>query len=352
MVTDDEIEVAKQNCRKVAQRAQHDALERRHKSREECFYHYIDMNLYHLAGMRHIAQRQRIALRILEHILITREIDHSPVYVGNNLTIPCIISDPCDILTEVSKGQSLIFCGFHTGPYWRIVRELVRLNQSILIVTPQTLVASYDSFKLTFERAKQIFTSQSTMTLLPQQGWTFLSKIKSAVAERKSVILFLDGYDRDIYSGNADQCAFSLLSNEISMLRGKNVSKLALLLRTPIAVFNTESLTSGSHELRLNRLQDSAKGMQENDHHARAHLIYSTLASSLASNPYQWEGWMYIHGFFRKEYIESLNRAPFTAVDVPQPRMFYDRDYGVVVDKLLLKFYSASIDSITKGRLG
>ncbi len=346
MIKDDKIEAAMENWRLVAQKAQLGAFERRHNSREVCFYHYIDMNLYHLGGMRHTAQRHRTALLVLEHILITRNIWHAAAYVDENLKIPCVISDPCDVLAEVSNGQPIIFCGFHTGPYWRVVSELVRLNQSVLIVTPESLTTVYDGFELTFERTRHVLASKSTLTLLPQKNsWTFLSEIKSAIAERKSVILFLDGYDRNNSSGNDELCAFSLLSNEISLLRGKNVSKLALLIGTPIVAFNTENLASGSHELRLNRLPDPAKGMQENDHLARAHLIYSTLASSLASNLSQWEGWMYIHGFFRKRYIESLDPALFTSADVPQPRMFYDRNYGVVVDKLLLKFYSASVDA-------
>jgi len=260
-------------------------------SLNEVSLHYIDMNLAHFMGVCNHEKRMELAGKILANILTTKNIDH----------LPRCISCFCEHIEVIDKWNAMeleypvILAGFHTGPYWSFLSELVRRNRDMSIIFPKNLQSTRPDVLKVFSSVKNWHGSQSTLELLDTDAPDFFLAAKRAVREGRVLIVYIDAN-----SGGSKNTArhvdIGFMWREISV--SSSIFILAYLLKAYVVSFNCRREKGMERKLvfgRPLRVTDKEKSL-----HFVMREIYSELTEFLSSDPLQWKGWLYVHKLLKQ----------------------------------------------------
>jgi len=260
-------------------------------SLNEVSLHYIDMNLAHFMGICRREERMEMAGEILANILTTKNIDHLP----KRISCFCEHIEVVDKWNAMELESPVILTGFHTGPYWSFLSELVRRNRDMSIIFPKNLQSTRPDVLKVFSSVKNWHGSQSTLELLDTDAPDFFLAAKRAVRAGRVLIVYIDANNGGL-KNTARSVDIGLMRREISVR--SSIFTLAYLLKSYVVSFNCHREEGMKRKLvfgRPLRITDKEKSL-----HFVMREIYSDLTGFLTSDPLQWEGWLYAHKLLKE----------------------------------------------------
>jgi len=255
-------------------------------------FHYIDMNLAQFGKFYEPKTRLKLAEKILTHILLTRNIDLVPRYISyfcNHIEV----IDPANSLEATSP---LIFSGFHTGPYWSLISELMKRNKHLSFIFPKHLNHMENSVLESLESMKEWHKSSSMIELLRTSTPNFFLSARRAISNGCSLILYVDANNNAAQSDGKRNVDFDFMKNTISIK--ESIFSLAKILKTDMVSFNAYRENGMRRTLILGPPVTVTN--EKNSSSLAARKIYVDLASTLSRDPTQWEGWLYAHKLLQK----------------------------------------------------
>jgi KDO2-lipid IV(A) lauroyltransferase len=238
------------------------------------------------------------------------------------------------------KERAYIFCSFHYGSYKIIASSLLKLNVPFFVAINDSMskkdIKDDDKY---FSATKKRYanTKQDKMISLSVNDTRFALKSAKLIKEGYSMLIFIDGN-----SG----------SDGIMEYRGKNTSKisffnekiyvkdglpaLAYLYNVPIlpviafrkdeSIIKVKSFTPFYPNLTVSRKEFAFKTTT---------LLYKLLESLIIKNPFEWEGWLYIHKWIDFEILSEKEEAKSNNSETP---IFNSRKYipFIIKDKKFL----------------
>jgi len=255
-------------------------------------FHYIDMNLAHVGKIYNSKTRLDLTGKILTNILLTRNIDLVPRYIS----FFCNHIKTIDPANSLDSTSSLIFSGFHTGPYWSLISELIRRNKHISVILPKHLKSIENSILESFASMKDWHGSSSTVELLRTNTPNFFLAAKRGIRDGRSLVLYVDANSNAVSSNDERSIAFEFMKNTISIK--ESIFSLAKILKTDMVSFNAHRENGMRRTLILGHPVTVTN--EENSSSLAARKVYTDLASTLSRDPTQWEGWLYAHKLLQK----------------------------------------------------
>jgi len=296
-------------------------------SPNETSCHYIDMNLAHFMGVHSHKERTELTRKILANILTTKNIDHLPQYIS------CF----CEHIEVIDKWNAMeleypvILAGFHTGPYWSFLSELVRRNRDMSIIFPKNLQSTRPDVLKVFSSVKNWHGSRSTLELLDTDAPDFFLAAKRAVREGRVLIVYIDA-NSGSSKNTARNIDIGFMRQEISV--SSSIFILAYILKAYVVSFNCRREEGMRRKLvfgRPFRVTDKEKSL-----HPVIREIYSELTEFLSSAPLQWEGWLYAHKLLKPSSASVPENVEWGA------RYFVEEtgERKYVLDKSSMKIYA------------
>lgn len=257
---------------------------------DQTLFHYIDMNLAHLGGLTSVEERTRVAREAMANLLLIRDVDHAPEYISS--FCPHVeLNDPWGC---VGSDAPTIYAGFHTGPYWAIVSQLIKANKDLSIIFPSSLAAIEKSIYQSFLSMKEGHGSCSTLEFLRVDNASFFLRARSAVRAGRSLLLYMDANSSGLGGGKGVLDA-RVATGQVMV--STSILTLAGLVNAQVATFNAMRLDGMARTLTIGRPHLISKNPEDLARVAQS--LFDDLSHTLVRNMAHWEGWLYAHRLMR-----------------------------------------------------
>jgi hypothetical protein len=302
----------------------------------EIAYEFIDATVFHTLHPTDGERNQLVRSAFLA-LLLNRDVDHVPEYAGK-LCGYLDTTDPGNVLDLARGGQSFLFAGFHTGPYWAIFQALVENRLNIATLFPGSLETKRNEIYDVFASGARHFGSESTLDLISLEDPNFLVRLRSAMSEGRQLVVFLDGNSGAAAQRN-EKRDVELDFFDAKITIKTTVLRLADILGLPLVTFNAVR-----KDIRRTLLLDLPLPIgRHKDYGELARTVFGRLSSRLKLEPAQWEGWLYFHTYFSPAYRASLSAAEPDSRPILKKASRYfiqhSDDHPVIIDKQTYKQY-------------
>ena len=307
----------------------------------ETSFELIDAAIFHILRPAEKEARNQLARSAFRSLLLNRNVDHVPAYAGRLCDYLNVV-DPGHVLDHASRGQSFLFAGFHTGPYWSIFQSFVKRGIDVTTLFPECLASKREEISEVFAAATRHTGSKSTLELISLDDPNFLIRVRSSSAAGRQLVVFLDGYSGAPTQRNEKRdVELDFFHSRITVKT--TVLRLADILGLPLVTFNAvrEDI---SRTLYLDPPLQNAKNKQYDE---VARTVFSRLLRRLQQEPAQWEGWLYFHNYFSPGYRSSLSLQVQPAAWPPLEKaarfvIQAQRDHNILFDKQTYRHYQLS----------
>jgi hypothetical protein len=307
----------------------------------ETSYELIDAAIFHILRPAEKETRNQLAKSAFRSLLLNRNVDHVPAYAGRLCDYLDVV-DPGAVLDQASRGQSFLFAGFHTGPYWSIFQSFVKRGIDVTTLLPESLASKREEISEVFAAATEHTGSKSTLELISLDDPNFLIRVRSSNAAGRQLVVFLDGHSGAPAQRNERRdVELDFFHSRITVKT--TILRLADILGLPLVTFNAVRGDIG-RTLYLDPPLQKGKNKQYDE---VARTVFSRLLRRLQQEPSQWEGWLYFHNYFSPGYRSSLSSQVQPAAWPPlekASRFFIQAqsDQNILFDKQTYRHYQVN----------
>jgi predicted LPLAT superfamily acyltransferase len=268
---------------------------------------FMDATLFHILRITDRQARMEMLRSAVFELLMNRNVDHVPEYT-RRLCDYVEVQDPDAVLSDVSRGRSFLFLGFHTGPYWTVFKKLIEKGVDVVTLFPPALAQKRDEIVEGITAMKAHYSSPSNLKLVSLDDPAFLVQLRSGLQPGTQLVVYLDGNSGGpIQRTPKRDVTLPFFHSEITAKT--TIFRIAHMLNLPMVTFN--AVRNGvKRRLILEPLAQRAKSFE-----LVAEEAYGRLRARLAEVPAQWEGWVYFHNYFTEEFRASLEQAPGSTMD-------------------------------------
>lgn len=263
------------------------------------------------------------------------------------------LEDRSGVLAKGRPAGARIFCTYHIGSYRQFYLHLKKAGIDFLLLMSGKAM----------EQQVEWMLSDSKM-VSEQQGWggdvsivnaesqSGLLQAVRALRRGLSVLIYIDG-NSGVGGNHASENLrpVSFLGKELMARTG--VATLSHMTKTPIVPV---LCTRGKAGLQMTLHEAIEPGDIPREAYVRTttQALYDLLAETVTLKPGQWEGWLYLHKFLRRQrsgalsspasHLEQLPQLPVRA-DVDQFAMLYFASQAVLLNKSRHSFTILDSDS-------
>jgi hypothetical protein len=212
---------------------------------------------------------------------------------------------------DVPKNKGFFIVSYHYGSYHLITTMLIKLNLKTIVCVNNNVLIDTNSKKDIEENLEQVNIlkkekdNKCDLKFLSVQDELFVYKIKDYLNENYVVLIFIDGnsgLDGIMNFENKHKTEIKFLGQLIKVKYG--IPSLAFSFNVPIIpVFLLRNRNKFILKTTEHIYPDKLKSKEDFSIYAIA-KIYKELEKQLLIDPFQWEGWLYIHRWLK---VESLN---------------------------------------------
>jgi len=266
----------------------------------ESGYELIDASIFHILRPAKQETRNQLARSAFRNLLLNRNVDHVPAYAGKLCDYLNLV-DPDAVLDRALRGESFLFAGFHTGPYWSIFQSFVKIGVDVTTLLPESLASKREEISDVFAAATKHTGSKSTLELIRLDDPNFLIRVRSSNAAGRQLVVFLDGYSGAPTKRNERRdVELDFFHSRITVKT--TILRLADILGLPLVTFNAVR-----EEISRTLYLDPPMQKGNNEQYDEvARIVYDRLLRRLQQEPAQWEGWLYFHNYFSPGFRSSL----------------------------------------------
>lgn len=203
--------------------------------------------------------------------------------------------------------QQYIFCIYHIGAYRTFIGQLVKNNYPfILLVDSNVYHRQKNRIRKSFERTCSYYGSRSELLLYNAEDESEFFKVYKKLKKGYSAIIFLDGntgsggvYQRNIKS----QLSLKFFSKELISRTGIAKLKFATGVDVLPIVCKREFVDRTNYRIRI--MADLSPTSV--DVGGTTRYLYKVLEKSISSDILEWEGWSYVHKYYKHEAYSPLD---------------------------------------------
>ena len=301
-------------------------------------YELIDASIFHILHLANIEKRKHMTRSAFRELLLNRDLDHVPRNIGH-LAGYLDVSDPESVLDLALRGRTMLFAGFHTGPYWAIFQTLVEKGLHVTTLFPSVLESRRQEACSVFAALTKHFGSGSTLELISLEDPGFLVRVRSSTSAGRTLVVFLDGNSGvPAQANNRRDVHMNFFHAKITVK--STILRLADILSLPLVTFN--AVRCGIKRTLL--LDPPLSHGTTRRYDETIHMVFSRLMARLEQEPGQWEGWLYFHTYFSTAYRSTLASDTLYSelTDLPLLSRYFIQgrgDQSILFDKQTYKRY-------------
>ena len=209
----------------------------------------------------------------------------------------------------INEGFFLV--SFHYGSYHLISTLLLSMNYKVVVCVNETVFqnkTTIDSSIDGFKKFKSNTDTNSDLKFLSVQEDSFVFNVKEYLEKNYAVLVFIDGnsgLDGIMNFDNKKKTDIDFFNQTIKVKYG--IPSLAYSFNVPIIpVFSIRKWNS--YLIKSCNIIDVDKSLSKEAFSIYAiKKIYSELESQLKINPFQWEGWLYVHRFLDLTNLKDIS---------------------------------------------
>lgn len=301
--------------------------------------HVAEANLRHFYPDWDSARYRAVIAEVL-HMQALAQVEQSIVPL-----MDCtVLEDRSGVLADGRAAGAHIFCTYHLASYRRFYLYLKQAGiDFVLLMSGDTMLRQAEWI---LEDSRMVSAQQGwggNLSIIDAESPSGLLQCARALRRGLSVLVLIDGNSGAGGMQNLQPVPF--LGRELMARTG--VATLSHLTGTPIVpvVCGRDAV-----QLQMTLHQAIVPGHVPRDTYVRAttQALYDLLAQSVAQNPGQWEGWLYVHNFLRRQagalagagaaYRPELLPQQHIGADVEQFAMLYFGTQAVLLNKTRHRF--------------
>ena len=206
------------------------------------------------------------------------------------------------------EEKSYIMCSFHYGSYKMLASSLIKLNKKFFVVVNNSISKKHreDSHKY-FLKCKNRYnnTVLNNIPTLSVQDNGFIFQVEKLLKEGSIMLIFIDGNsgtDGIMEYKGKNMSKISFFNNDIYVKSG--LPAIAYIFKVPILPviayrengIKIKSFDPIYPDLSISRKEFTSKTIQH---------LYDLLQKVIVKNPFEWEGWLYIHKWLDFEKLSN-----------------------------------------------
>lgn len=213
----------------------------------------------------------------------------------------------------IEPGTPVIYCTYHLGSYRHLFHYLAQQGiDCLLFVASKTRDLQGESFLQDSEQAAIRQGWRGKFDTIDAQSSNSLLAGVRALRRGKSVVIYIDG-NAGVGSnkGNGSMLPIDFFGR--SMMARGGVAFLGHLSGMPIVPVTCLRDGGGGLSLTLHPALTPDAGGREAFVAHTTQVLYDVLAQAMVANPAQWEGWLYVHKYLKRQTAlagEGENAAP------------------------------------------
>ncbi len=232
-------------------------------------------------------------------------------YLALHERIDVNLMDKLDLSAfKLIENRGFILCSFHYGAYKLLSCALVQSNRKFFIVTNNSVSEENKKEDCQyFDIAKERYgnTIQDALIHVSVQSKNFIYETKRLINDGYIMLIYLDGnsgLDGIMKKNGKNMAKITFLNQNIFVKQGLPV--LSYVFNTPILpVFSFRQENTNSIKIESSHPIYPDLSMSRNMFgYEITQKLYSILETKVNKNPFEWEGWLYIHKWLD---TESLN---------------------------------------------
>lgn len=202
---------------------------------------------------------------------------------------------------KLIEDTGFILCSFHYGAYKLLSASLIKSNRKFFVVINNSVSqeikdANHDFFRIGKKRYKN--TVQEKLIHLEAENVNFIFHAKELIEQGYIMLIFLDGnsgLDGIMNTTGKNMYGITFLDNEIYVKKG--LTALSYAYNVPILpVFSLRNQDSPIIKIESLEPLYPDFSMTRNDYSkVVTQKLYSLLEDKVIENPFEWEGWIYVH---------------------------------------------------------
>lgn len=207
-----------------------------------------------------------------------------------------------NFLIEKLKNESCIISTFHTGSYRLTISYLLKQEIKFVLVTESKFINDQgeDIKKLSSELKNHLELKQfKELEIFSAQDPNLLFNLKSKLNQGYSVVFYIDG-NSGVDEFKIDEkklLNINFLSGNINARKG--IAFLSYLTKKSIITIVCQRNSNYENQLTIESLNIDFDNTRNEFIEEATRKIFSKLEDFLLKRPEQWEGWFYIHKFFK-----------------------------------------------------
>lgn len=227
----------------------------------------------------------------------------------------------------IEAARPVIYCTYHLGSYRHVFHYLAQQGiDCLLFVASKTRDLQGDSF---LRDSAQGSISQGWRgkleTVDAQSSSSLLAGVR-ALRRGKSVAIYIDG-NAGVGSNKDNDSMLPVNFFGRTMMARGGVAFLGHLSGMPIVPVTCLRDSSMGLSLTLHPAIKADAGGRDAFVAQTTQALYDVLAAAMAANPAQWEGWLYVHNYLKRQAALAAtaeNAAPTPSL--PQPNALLHAD--------------------------
>ncbi len=214
------------------------------------------------------------------------------------------------------NGKGFLLCSYHYGAYKLISSALIKSNRKFFLVINDSVTQdvrneNFENFQLAKKRYNN--TAQEKFVHVSAQSKNFIFDTKELIEQGYIMLMFLDGnsgMDGIMKHNSKNMVEISFLNKSIFVKQG--LSSLSHAYNVPILpvfsnrkkgsnIVKIESFDLIHPDLTIPRKEYSQEITQQ---------LYRVLEHKVAQEPFEWEGWLYVHKWLNIEKLTPNKTNP------------------------------------------
>lgn len=256
---------------------------------------------------------------VIEELIVEQQLAHQD-QANFDLIESTVLSDVSGVLQGGGTDSPAIFCTYHVSSYRHLLHVLLSSGRDcVLLVAGRTLEAQGQSYLSDAQVGAARLGWKGTLDTINAEDKNSLLKSLRALRNGKSLVVYIDGNSgvgSNVNSENMVEVEFF----DQTILARTGIAFLSHVSGAPIVPAVCTRDSGRCLKLKLYETIRPNNEAREQYVPTTTQALYNVLAGAIDSAKGQWEGWLYIHKYLKKQDLQARARPQSSELSECQNR--------------------------------
>ncbi len=230
---------------------------------------------------------------------------------------------------ESLKTKSYIVSTYHTGSYRLLISLFAKLGIKFALVTESKFITDQgDEINAVYSKMMRSLGVENfkEIEIFSAEDTQLLFKLRNHLNNGYSIIFYIDGntgtsrFDID----DSKLMNINFLADFINVRKG--IAFLSFLTKTPIISAICRKINAVENELKFELIDNQFDVLRNDFINQTTRRLFLILENFLIEYPDQWEGWFYIHKFFKISEDTPTKKKGFYVKDILNRELIFNKN--------------------------